>query len=91
MPEQLLHGSNVITVLEQVRRKCVPEGVRSDALRDTGPTHSIRDLPLDRRLVQMKARGWTPLRITTDPRGGKHKLPGPVRAGVGRMRMMCRT
>jgi hypothetical protein len=52
-------------------------------LRDTGPTHSIRDLPLHRRLVQMKARGWAPLRIATDPRGGKHKLPGPVRGRVG--------
>jgi len=35
-----------------------------------------------RRLVQMKARG-TPLRIATDPRGGKHKLPAPLCGGVG--------
>jgi hypothetical protein len=26
----------------------VPEAVRSDALRDAGPTHRIRDLPLHR-------------------------------------------
>lgn len=52
MPEQLLHGSNVMTGLEQVRREGVPETVRADALRDTGPTHCIRDLPLHRRLVQ---------------------------------------
>ncbi len=35
MPDQLLHGPNVMTVLEQVSRKGVPEAVRSDALRDT--------------------------------------------------------
>ena len=46
MPEQLLYGSNVMTVLEQVRRKSMAEAVRSDALRDTGPTHSIRDTTL---------------------------------------------
>ncbi len=66
------------------------EAGRSDALRDTGPTHSIRDLPLHRRLVQMKARGWTPPRIATDPRGGKHKLPGPVRGGVGILAIQCK-
>ena len=27
MPEQLLHGSNVMTVLEQVRRKRVPQRI----------------------------------------------------------------
>jgi len=27
MSEQLLHGVNVVTVLEEVRRKCVPERI----------------------------------------------------------------
>ena len=56
--------------------------MRPDPLRDAGSTHGVRYLPLDRRLVQMKARRWTPPRIATDPRGRKHKLPGPVRGGV---------
>ena len=38
----------------------------------------------------MEARGWTPPRIATDPRGGKHKLPGPVRGGVGILAIQCK-
>jgi hypothetical protein len=56
--------------------------VRPDALRYAGPAHWVRDLALDRRLVQMKARGRPPSRIATDPRGGKHKLPGPLCGSV---------
>src|SRR3972149_2453795 len=37
MTEQFLHGTDVVAILEQMRGKTVPEAVRSDALRDTGP------------------------------------------------------
>lgn len=36
MPEQLLHGPNVVPVLEQMGRERVPEGVWADTLRDVG-------------------------------------------------------
>ena len=36
-----------------------------------------------RHYLQMKPRGWTPPRIATDPRSGKHKLPSPLRGGAG--------
>jgi hypothetical protein len=68
----------------------VPEAVRADGLREARSTHGVRNLPLHRRLVQTKARGWTPSRIATDPRGGKHKLPGPVGGGVGILAIQCK-
>ena len=48
MPEQLLHCSHVMTVLEQVRRKGVPEAVRADALREAHLTSGVRNLSLHR-------------------------------------------
>lgn len=89
MPQQLLHRAKVVTILEKVRRKPMPEAVRTDALRDTGPPHGVCHFPLHRGLVQMKARRWTPLRISTDPRGRKYKLPGPVGIGVGILATQC--
>ena len=79
MPEQLLHGPDVVPVFQEMRREGVSKNVRTDTLRETGPAHGLRNLLLDHGLVQMKARRWTPLRIAADPRGGKDKLPGPVR------------
>lgn len=58
----------------------------------TTSTRSVADsnLPLNGRLVEMKARRRTPLRIATSPRGGKHKLPGPVGGGVGILAIQCK-
>ncbi len=90
MAEQLLNGPDVMAVLQQMRRKRVTKHVRTDTLGKPRQARRIRNLPLDRRLVQMKARGWTPLRVTTDPCGRKHKLPGPVRGGVGILAIQCK-
>ena len=79
MTEKLLHGANVVPVLEQRRREAVAKNVRTDALGEPRPTHRGRNLLLNHRLVEMKAGRGTPLRIPTHPRGGKHKLPRPVR------------
>jgi len=36
---------------------------------------------LNRRFVQVKARGWTPFRVPTDPRRRKHELPARLCRG----------
>jgi len=90
MPEQFLNGPDVIAVLQQMRRKRVTKHVRTDTLGKPRQARRIRNLSLHRRLVKMKARGWTPLRIATDPRGGKHKLPSPVRGSVGILAIQCK-
>ena len=51
MPEQLLHRANVVSVLEQMGRERMPEAVRPHALRDAGPPHRARHLPLHRRTM----------------------------------------
>ena len=54
MTEQFLHCSDVVPVLEQMRREAMPEGTRTDAFRQTGLSRSLRDGPLHDRLMEMK-------------------------------------
>ena len=79
MTEQFLHRANVVPIFKQGGRERVTKNVRTDTLRETRPSYGLRNLFLDHGLVQVKARRWAPLRIAADPRGGKDKLPGPVR------------
>ena len=83
MPKQFLHAPDVVTVFQQVRRERMPEHVRAHPLRETGSTRRGRDFLLYHRLVEVKPRGRSPLRVAANPRGRKHELPGPVRGGVG--------
>ena len=54
MPEQFLHGANVVPVFEQRRRKAVTKNVRTNTFGDPRPAHGLHNLLLDHRLVQ-----WT--------------------------------
>ena len=52
-----------------MRRERVTKNVWTNTFGDPRPAHRSRNLLLDHRLVQVKARRWTPLRIAADPRG----------------------
>ena len=41
MPQQLLYGPDVVTVLEQMRGKPVPKGMAAHALRDPGAPNRV--------------------------------------------------
>ena len=49
MTQELLHGANVITRLEQVRGEGVPQGVRRGRLGDAG----VAERPLERTLKSL--------------------------------------
>jgi len=53
MPEQLLHRPNVIAISQQLCCERVPQGVRSDALRQTRTARRVGHRPLNRRIEHM--------------------------------------
>lgn len=53
VPQQLLHGADVIARLEQMRRERVPQGVTSGRLPDPGRADGPLDRFLQRRLRDM--------------------------------------
>ena len=67
MPQQLLHRANVVAIFEQVCCEAVPKAVASRVLRESSPPNRLGDGTLNRGFVQVKAGGWTPFRISTDP------------------------
>ena len=82
VPEQLLDGTDVVTIPEQVRGERVPHCVRAGTLRDVGAPHGILRGTLEDGLVQVMAASLTGKAIDVDAGGGKDPLPGPLPARV---------
>ena len=55
MAKELLNRPNVVPVLEQMRRKGMPERVRTHPLRDVGLPCRLSDGSLNDGLVEVKA------------------------------------
>jgi hypothetical protein len=71
MPEQLLHRANVISVLEQVRRKRMPKRVARRALAYPRPDDRVSYGPLDHRLMHMMTKRAPLLTVEEIPVPGK--------------------
>ena len=83
MSEQRLHGADVLSGLEKVRRKAVPEAVRGEADREPSLAHSRLDGALDPLLVEMMPSDMTAAGIGRMAVCGKDILPPPFIRGVG--------
>jgi len=81
--QQFLNGADVVTVLQEVRRKRVPECVARRLLGKTGPEHGFSNGTLDDRLVQMMAAALPRGPVDVEPRRREHPLPGPFAPRVG--------
>ena len=68
MTEQFLHRSDVVSILEQVRRKGVAEGVAADALRDPRPADRGGDRALYDGFVQVIPGWWSESRVSVRSR-----------------------
>jgi len=55
VPKQLLNGPDVVSILEQVRCKTVPQRVTGASLRNTGFDNRLFDGSLDQALMKMMA------------------------------------
>src|SRR5207302_10486819 len=78
-----LKGADVVTVLQKVRRKRVPERVARRLLGKAGLKHGLSDGTLDDRLVQMMAAALTRGSVDVESRRREHPLPGPFAPRVG--------
>jgi hypothetical protein len=65
VPEQLLHGSNVVPILEKVCCERVPERVWADTFRHVGLPRRVCDSLLHDGFVKVEARRRPPSRIPT--------------------------
>jgi len=82
VPQKLLHGTNVVTGLEQMGGKAVAEGVWANAFGDTGQLASFVDGFLDTVFVQVMALSRAAARINGKPISGEDILPEPVTVGI---------
>ena len=69
--QQLLHGPNVVAVLEQMCRDRMPKGVWPRTFGDAGLSRRPSDGLLDNGLVKVKPSRRAPPQIGADARRGK--------------------
>jgi hypothetical protein len=84
VPHEFLHRPDIVTALEQVRGKTVPERVAGSPSIDPGPQHCLLHLPLHRVLVDVVPAPDPRARIHAQTRRREHVLPQPLerRAGI---------
>jgi hypothetical protein len=80
--EQFLDGANVVTILEEMRGKTVPEGVGRDGLVDSRKLGGAFDSFLQAGFVEMVALFEAGNGICGKVGGGECILPGPFTVGV---------
>jgi len=76
--EQLLDGSDVLSVLQQMSREGVTERVARGQLHDAGCAYGLLDGPLQDRLVKMMTAALSSVTVDVESRGRKEPLPAPV-------------
>ena len=64
MPEQLLHGADIVSVFEQTGGKAVPEGVAADMLVDAGYSDRFLHGPLQGGRTDMVPHGFSGYRVS---------------------------
>lgn len=85
MPQQLLDGTNVVAVLEQVCREGVAQGVAACALRDSGFGNGALDPTLNGTLMQVMPPLFATLGVPVRPARGEYPLPRQLAGPTGRL------
>lgn len=81
--EQLLHGADVVAVLEQVGGEGMAERMAASPFEDIGGADGVVHFALDVRFVVMVAHHPPGAGIFGDAGGGKEELPGGIGRGGG--------
>ena len=87
MAQQFLHGSDVVSVFEEVRRKRVAQRVAAYVLGDAGRARGFFDAPDQVVLIHMMPPDYAGARIDRALVGRKNELPAPL---VRRARILAR-
>ena len=82
VPEELLHGADVVAGFQQVGGEGVAEGAGAGALGDAGMPDRVSDRPLKDGLVEVVPAVLAGRPIDVDPGGREGPLPRPFAAGV---------
>src|ERR1044072_6491755 len=85
MAEELLHGADVLSALQQMRGERMAQGVTARALRKTSGRHGLFHRTLYDRLVQVMPALGIVLVVFPTRRGRKNPLPWPFRRGIGEL------
>ena len=81
--EELLHGADVVAVLQEMGGEGVAEGVAGRRLGDPGEADGGAHGLLEDRLVEVVAAVLASLAVEVGAGGGEDPLPGSLPAGVG--------
>src|SRR6266700_2402909 len=82
MPEQLLHGADVVAIVQQMGGKGMAQRVAGHALVDTGGPRRFLHRALQYRIIEVMAANRSVLRVNGTMFGRKHVLPGPFITGA---------
>ena len=83
VPEEFLHGSDVVAVFQQVSGEGVAEGVGAGALGDAGMPDRVSDRPLKDGLMEVVTAVLAGRSLNVDSGGRGDPLSRPLAAGVG--------
>jgi hypothetical protein len=81
MAQELLNRADIVTDLEQVGRKGVPQGVTMRRLGNTTRADGLPKCSLDDGLVEVVSPTLADDRVDIEPGRRKHPLPPPLSAG----------
>jgi len=83
VPQQFLHGADVVAIFQQVGGEGVAEGMGSDVLLDASELSRFADGLLEAALVEVVPAGDPCARVFGKGGGREHILPDPLAVGVG--------
>jgi hypothetical protein len=83
MPQQLLHGADIIASLKQMRREAMTKGMAAPWLGDFCRAHSLLDGILQRLFVDVMPPSCAAVWVNRGSASGKDILPAPRTACPG--------
>ncbi len=83
MPEQCLHGPNIVAGFQQLRGERVPKSMAGDVFGDPGQAGRGAYRFLQTTFIQVMATLGTRAGVHRAAFGWKHVLPAPLTVGVG--------
>ncbi len=83
MPQQFLHGADIVAILQQMCGEAMAEGVAGDALGDACPAGGLSDSFLQTALVHVMAAHGVGTGVNGKRIGGKDVLPDPLPVSIG--------
>ena len=82
-PRSAWNGSDVVAILEEMRRERVAQRVRCGVFRDPGAQDGHLHGALEHRFVQVVPAPLARVAIDVEPCRGEHPLPPPLAASIG--------